>query len=159
MDNFIGLDIAGSKELADKLDQLPPAAGDAGVESANDYIINVEQTYIPYQHVSISQQGGWASDKQRRYVMARIREGSISVPYRRTQTLRKGWQRLGSGVNQIVVNQVPYAGYVKDIQSQSKGHMLGGWEVWQNEIRERAEEITRRFDAGVDKAMRKLGLK
>lgn len=91
--------------------------------------------------------------------MARIREGTISIPYRRTQNLRRGWERIGDGRNQIVVNQVPYAGYVKDIQSQSRGHMLRGWNVIQNDLRERMEEIVRKFDAGVDKALKRLALK
>jgi len=159
MTDFVGVNIAGARELADRINNVPPEAADDGVEAANEYIVNVEQAYAPYAYVSIQQSGGWASERQRRYVMARIREGTISIPYRRTQNLRRGWERIGDGRNQIVVNQVPYAGYVKDIQSQSRGHMLRGWNVIQNDLRERMEEIVRKFDAGVDKALKRLALK
>jgi len=158
MSNFVGVDIAGAKEIEEKLKQIPPEAQDAGVESAKVYIVNFEQAYPPYTYVSIEQAGGWRSEKQRRYVMARIREGSIQIPYARTQTLRKGWRVEGSGRNQIVVNEVEYAPYVKDIQSQAQGHMLRGWGVVQTEIQDRMDEIVRKFDAGVKEALRKLGL-
>lgn len=158
MADFMGIDISGAKEIAEKLNQIPPEAQDAGVESANAYIVNFEQAYAPYTYVSVEQAGGWKSERQRRYVMARIREGSIQVPYQRKQTLRKGWRVEGNGRNQIVVNEVDHAAVVKDIKSQSRGHMLRGWDVVQTEIQERVDEIVRKFDAGVKEALRKLGL-
>jgi len=158
MTDFIGIDISGEKEIAAKLDKLPEQAADFGVEYANEYILNMQQTYVPYKYVSVAQTGGWKSDAQRRYVMAKIRSGEISVPYNRTQTLRKGWKLVGKGRNQIVANEVDYAKYVKDIRSQSQGHMLRGWEVIPNELRNRAAQILRRFDAGVKAGIRAIGL-
>jgi len=157
-DNLIGIDASGLAEIQVKLDKLPPEAADDGVEAANEYIVHFEQAYSPYKYVSVAQSGGWKSERQRRYVMAKIRSGEIQIPYRRTQTLRAGWQTVGSGSTQIVVNQVSYAGYVKDIQRQTYGHMLRGWDVIQTDMQERGEEITRRFDGGVKKAMQRLGL-
>ena len=158
MSELIGIDISGNKELAAKLDKLPAQAADFGVEYANEYILNMQRTYVPYKHVSVAQAGGWKSDAQRRYVMAKIRSGEISVPYNRTQTLRKGWKLVGKGRGQIVANEVDYAKWVKDIRSQSQGHMLRGWEVIPNELRNKAEQIVRRFEAGVKAGMKKLGL-
>ena len=158
MSDFIGIDISGDVELAAKLDQLPDNAADFGVEYANEYVLNMQRTYVPYKHVSVAQAGGWKSDKQRRYVMAKIRSGEISVPYNRTQTLRKGWKLVGKGRNQIIANEVSYAKYVKDIRSQSQGHMLRGWEVIPNELRNKAAQILRRFNAGVKAGIKAIGL-
>lgn len=156
--SFIAIDTAAIKRIADGLDKLPDEAADLGVENANEYLLNVERMNAPYKYVSIAEQGGFKSDKQRRYVMAAIRYGRITIPYSRTQTLSQGWQLLGSGRNQLLVNETPYAQYVKDLPTQSYGHMLRGWKTLQEDIIERGAEIVRRFDAGVKNAIKRLGL-
>lgn len=157
MSDFVGINISGEKELAAKLARLPLAAQDDGVEAANEKIVKIERKYIPYKHVSVKQAGGWASDKQRRFVMARIRSGEIKVPYHRTQTLSKGWRTYGSGKNQIVANEVAYAPFVKDFK-QTRGHLLRGWDIVQNDLKNHFTSILAAFDGGVKKAMKRLGL-
>lgn len=156
--DFIGIEIIGDKELVERLGKLSPEMQDAGVESANVYVINKERAYIPYKYVSTAQAGGWKSDKQRRYVMAAIRRGEISVPYKRTQELSKKWKVLGTGRNQIIVNEVPYSKWVKDIKTQTQGHMLRGWDVIQDDLRNWSKGILQKFEEGVRKAQKKLGL-
>ena len=158
MSDFIGIEITGDKELAERLGKLSPEMQDAGVESANAYVVNKQQAYIPYKYVSVAQSGGWKSERQRRYVMAAIRSGEISIPYSRTQNLRKGWKTLGTGRNQIIVNEVPYSKWVKDIKTQSQGHMLRGWDVIQDDLRNWSKGILQKFEEGVRKAQKKLGL-
>jgi hypothetical protein len=156
--NFVGINISGEKFIIERLRLLPEQAQDMGVEAANEKIVNIERKYTPYKYVSVKQSGGWKSEKQRRYVMAAIRDGRIKIPYRRTQTMARGWKTYGSGKNQIVANEVPYAPYVKDIAGQTRGHMLRGWDVVQDDIKNHQPQIVKAFESGVNKAIRKLGL-
>lgn len=158
--NFVGFEIKGLKELQERLSKLPIEAQDAGVEAANEYLVNLEKTLQPpYKYVSYKQAyGGFISDRQRRYVMARIREGSIVIPYRRTQTMRNMWRVEGKGRNQIVVNEHPAAQWLKDIQTQARMMFLRNWTVIQEDVRRNGAQILRKFEAGVSKAIRKLRL-
>ena len=157
--DFVGLSVTGLPEIRDKLDQLEPAAVDDGVENANEYIVNSLRLYPPYSYVPLSAVGGFKSDRQRRYVMAQIAQGNITPGQsNRTQRLSQGWQAMGSGSNQIVVNEVSYAPYEYEITQQSQLHMLQGWDVIPTFIQNRMDEILRRFDAGVKNALHRLGL-
>lgn len=159
MPDFVGISISGLPEIQSKLNQIYPQAADAGVEKADEYIVNSLKIYPPYSYITVSQSGGWKSEKQRRYVMMQIAHGLIT-PGRpnRTQRLSQGWQTVGSGKDQIVANEVPYGIYEYDIQHQSQMHMLQGWDVIPTFLQERMSEIVRRFDAGVKNALHKLGL-
>jgi hypothetical protein len=159
MSDFIGFEVKGLKELQDKLKRLDDEAIGAGIEMANEYIVNYERTNQPtYTYVSIEQAGGFVSEKQRRFVMASLDDGTMQIPYKRTQDLANDWQVLGKGINQIVVNENPAAPWVKDIKTQSRMMFLRGWTVIQQDIQERMTEIIRKFDAGVKKAIKKIGL-
>lgn len=153
--DFIGIDIAGLSELREKMAKLYPEAADAGVELANEYMLNVERLNAPLPYPG--QPFTWSSEKQRRYVMAKLREQG-GPPYSRTQELSRGWELIGSGVNQILVNQVPYAKYVKEEGSQIIGMKNRGWKVIQQDTREKAPQIQRKFEAGCKNAIDKLGL-
>lgn len=157
---FVGIDVIGLEELRAKLRTLRPEAADAGVENANKYLLDYERTaQPPYSYVSFKQAyGGFFSERQRRFVMANIADGGIVVPYRRTQDLRKGWQLLGTGTNQLLVNEVPAAAFTKDEATQARMMKMRGWTTVQQDVRDRMAEIVRRFEAGAQKAMRKLGL-
>ena len=164
-DSFVGIDIAGSDDLAKKLKALPPEAADAGVEAANEYILDVFKSYPSYNYFSRSQAypdapagPGWFSAKQRRYVMARMSDGGISVPYSRTQSLRNAWRTLGYGVDQIVVNENPAAVYAYDDQRQARQMTGAGWKKLGETLRDRTKRIVEKFDAGVKRAIKKLGL-
>lgn len=63
----------------------------------------------------------WVSERQRRYVMAAIRRGDITVPYTRTGNIANRWsaQRLDTGA--ILKNSADYARYVVgDVQGQGQ---------------------------------------
>lgn len=155
-DDFVGIDIQGWSEIKTRLDKLPPEAQDAGVESANAYIVKKEQAYIPYKYVSMKQ--ARVPLEARRKVAILIRKGIIKVPYRRTQTLRRGWKTVGAGRNQIIVNEVKYAPFVKAIKSQTMGHMLRGWDVIQNDLEKWTQGIVKQFEEGVKRAISNLRL-
>lgn len=65
----------------------------------------------------------FVSAKQRRFVMAAIREGRIQVPYPRTYNLLNGWSATAQPpFNAIVRNAMPYAKYVVGIDDQANYH-------------------------------------
>jgi hypothetical protein len=148
--DLIGIDITGAKELVEKLEKLPANLGDAGVENSNRYMLNVEQQYAPSHR---GEPFKWTSDKQRRFVFA-----TVKLPYTRTQTLRRGWKLLGKGRNQILVNEVPYARFLKSIQDQQVGHFLREWTVVEEDVKDHGPRILQKFDEGVRKAIKKEGL-
>jgi len=149
MSDFIGIDIQGADEVAKRLEKLPYAVGDDGTEAANEYVLNKVRAYAPSHK---GEKFEWSSEKQRRYVFA-----TQKLPYNRTQRLRRGWQLLGSGRNQIIVNEVPYAKYVKD-EAQIVGHGKREWTKTSDDIKNSMTRILQKFDAGVKKAIKRLGL-
>ena len=158
MSDFIGLDVYGVEEVTRKVKYITSeeAAG-AGVEEANKYVIEQMRTYAPYKYVSVADAGGWKSEKQRRYVMAAIRRGEINVPYQRTQNMNRGWKAVGEGINQIVVNETPYAGYVMG-DAQTKGHSLRGWTTAAARLRAATPRLGQIFARGYRRFLRSVGL-
>lgn len=157
MNELIGVDISGEKELVSKLNKLPKEAQDFGVETANTYILDLMRIYAPYQYIS-RKILGWASERQRKFVMAKISKGEIDVPYKRTQGLRNNWKTVGEGKNQIVVNETPSAQYVMSEGKQSHRFSLMGWETEVTRINTHMPKILQKFEEGVKKAIKKLGL-
>lgn len=84
--------------------------------------------YVPYRYVTMAQAGGWKSDKQRRYVMAMIREGKIDpgAPHR-TGELQRGYRIEGEPPRYRITNAVKYGDYVMGDTQQSRMHQLIGW--------------------------------
>lgn len=154
-DPFIGIDVAGLERMTSKLDGLYNELADAGVESANDYLIEVvkKESRPAYSLEPFF----WSSDKQLRYVMMLLRAQG-GPPYVRTHQLRDGWQLLGYGRNQIIVNEVPYAQYVKQQSTQITGHKFRDWDVIEQDVESHKSQITKEFDEGVRDAIEKSGL-
>ena len=152
MSDFIGFDISGVQTIAERIKRLPKEAADAGVEEANGYIVEFERTYPKSRK---GQPFAWSSEKQRKFVMAKLRREN-NLPYSRTQQLRRGWKTVGKGSDQIVVNEVPYAKWVKQKATMIKGHVQRGWTALEDDIRQRARTILKRFEGGVEKVVRKM---
>lgn len=87
--------------------------------------------YRSYKHVTRKAAYGktFQSDKQRRYVMAMIKQGKITPGYpKRTGKAQRGWKaRPISGGDSMVSNDVPYIGYLHDNDSQARLNALAGW--------------------------------
>lgn len=74
----------------------------------------------------------WKSDKQRRYVMAKLRREN-NIPYKRTHKLARGWQVVLESVGQddskgifLVKNDTRYVRYVQGADTQPF-HLDTGW--------------------------------
>ena len=84
--------------------------------------------YPAYKYITMQQAyGGFVSDKQRRYVMMKIRSGEIDpgVPHR-TGEFQRGWQYVTSPNSIKVTNDTPYGKYLMGDQ-QANMPRMGGW--------------------------------
>ena len=157
---FVGVEIAGLDDLMVKLNKLPDVVQDHAIDEANKYMLNVLKLYPPYRHVTMKQAyGGFISEKQRRYVMARIAEGTIrpGMP-NRSQRFASSWKVVGYGRNSIIANETPYGPYLVGDSSQSSMHQKIGWKKLGDTIKQRMTQIISKAEAGVKKAIRILGL-
>lgn len=160
-DDFIGLEVYGVEEIRSLLAKVPTAVADEAVDEVNKYLLNVLKQYPPYKHVRYADAyGGFKSDKQRRYVMARIAEGTITPGYaNRSQNFAKGWKVVDKGVSSLIVNEVPYGHYLMGDTTQARIMGMIGWDRITFIIRERMPEIVKKAVAGVKKGLAKLGIR
>lgn len=151
------------EEVQRLLRNLPRAAQDAASQEVAEYMLDVERIYPPYSYVTRAQAypgapagPGWFSARQRKFVMAAIRDGRINPgSSHRTQTFRNAWRIEDRGVDAFLVNETPYGIHLKDPRAN---HMaLIGWTTIDQDIEKRQSQILRKAQAGIDKAIRKLG--
>ena len=157
---FVGVEIAGLEDLMVKLNKLPEVVQDHAIDEANKYMLNVLKLYPPYSYVPFNQAyGKWFSEKQRRYVMARIAEGSITpgMP-NRSQRFANNWKVVGYGRNSIIANETPYGPYLVGDNTQARMPAKIGWKKLSATIKQRMAQIISKAEAGVKKAIRILGL-
>ena len=157
-DDFIGIDVYGIPELQRKLQHWPLEAQNAAVDAVDEYLVNVLKQYPPYSHVGYADAyGGFKSDRQRKYVMARIREGSITpgVP-NRSQDFARHWKVIDKGVSSIIVNDMPYGKWLMDDQMQANMPRMIGWKRLGSVIKDRWQEIERRARAAIVNVLKKL---
>jgi len=95
----------------------------------------------------------FVSDRQRRKVMAMLREGLW--PYRRTGTLGRRWtMRVApASLTAWVGNNTPYGPMVQDTKSQSKYHQVVGWKTTQVVADETQPEVERIFKIKIDEQL------
>jgi len=159
-DEMILIDAQGFEKLHAKLVKLPPALQDDVAQAGNEEGVRILGQYdVQYHYVSRKQAYGktFVSEAQRKFVMAKIREGEIKIPYSRTGGLRKGWRVVGEGRNSFIANDTPGAGYVMgDIQSRHEA--LVGWKKGLDVLNRNIAKLIKGATKGVAKAIRKVGL-
>lgn len=128
--------VRGLAELQKFLKDVPVKARRAATEAAADYLIGDGRRglrhYPAYKWIrrrrAYPEVKGWFSEKQRRFVMARIRSGRIDPGYpHRTGRLQRGWVKKGSGYKIMIENQEPYAAVVMGDNTQARQPKLVGW--------------------------------
>lgn len=157
-DDFIGIEVSGLEELRREFGNWPKIIQDEVIDAANDYIMKSIVKYPPYKYVTFRQAyGGWFSEKQRRYVMARIAEGTIKpgMP-NRSGRLGQGWKVIDRGTSSLIVNEVPYAGYVMGDSSQAR--MMGkiGWSKVAQWLKDHMGGIIGAARKGLVEALRRI---
>ena len=98
----------------------------------------------------------WKSEKQRRWFFAALREGRISVPYRRTGTLGRRWttevSRQGDDLVGKVGNVTAYGPFVQSVDQQAAVHR-GRWRTDEQVARLMEPNIQALFEARIQAAM------
>lgn len=160
--DFILLEVTGIRELQAKLKALPPEYQDAITDDVLAYLKEVFVKYPSYKYVArrtaYPEVGGWFSEKQRKFVMASIRQGTIKIPYRRSQTLSRGWKVHGRGRSSFLANETGYAHLVMGDNTQERGARARGWSMISQIISDRMPRIIEKADAALKKAIKRLGL-
>lgn len=146
----------GVPELQAWLLSLANGVKDEATRSVAEYLVGDEthglKHYPPYRHVPYSQIGGFKSDKQRRYVMARIREGSITPGISASNGyLRDAWTYKAQGSRYDITNDVGYAKYLVGPGSQSLHSQRQGWRITIDTIRDNLAGAYRHANANIKK--------
>jgi hypothetical protein len=161
MSDFVGVDIQGLPEVQRMLKNLPPEARAAAVDAGSDYLVNVLQQQPTPKHVSrrtaYPEVGGWFSEKQRKWWFANLNKGTVDTPYRRTQSLRRGWKKYGRGNDAIVANETPGAFWAHDDQRQARQLGLVGWQKISVIIRDHMDRLMKRVEGAAKRVTRKYG--
>lgn len=161
MTDFIAIDIENDEVIAKELASIAKGElRDAAADELSDYLLRVLRHYPSYRRVTRKQAYGvtFFSPQQRRAFFAKLNSGEISVPYKRTQALSKGWHRLGEGEKTLIANEVPHAKFAYGDPKQANLLRLIGWKTLPEIIRERIAEGMRRADAAVKKRIKRAGL-
>ena len=153
---MIKVTVRGIEEVQKKIANIIRGAKHFSEGKVAEYLIG-DQThglkhYPGYQYVPQSEVGGWVSDKQRRYVMAMIREGKIDpgVPHR-TGELQRGWSLVDRGKYWSIQNPVGYAGWVMGDTTQAQRPEKIGWRRVMDNIRDNLKGAFRHAQAELKK--------
>lgn len=96
------------------------------------------------------------SDKQRRFFFAALRDGRITVPYRRTGTLGRRWttsvSNSGLDIRGEVGNVTNYGPFVQSAESQAPIHQ-GRWRTAERVVEEMEPQIQDLFESRIQAAM------
>jgi hypothetical protein len=95
------------------------------------------------------------TEKSRRYFFWALREGIITVPYRRTMNLQHRWTVKGmkGGLQQIIGNNAAYGPMVQDPNEQTAYHQKTGWRTTDEVAREETENVLREIKKEVDRLL------
>lgn len=124
MTNTFTIDLVGydalTKTIAHLAHNMPKISSEVMYKWVQGTRAILKSTPYPGKN---TQRMRWASDKQRRYVMAAIRRGEIIVPYRRSGTLASSWRAARTPNGATITNSKYYAHYVV-------GDSAGGGQYW-----------------------------
>lgn len=115
---IISHDVRGLETFSDFISTFARQYRGMVTETIADDLIGTSQRglrhYPAYKHVRRRSvyNPPFKSDRQRRFVMARIREGRIDpgVPHR-TGRYQRSWKRVGSGVNSRIEGELPHGSF------------------------------------------------
>jgi hypothetical protein len=120
--------------LAQVISDLPRHLRGPATEEASKYLVGNGSHglshYPPYRYNSRASAYGFtfSSDRQRRKVMAMIRNGEILPGYpRRTGNTQRSWAIIYDGVKTRIINPTAGALYTVGDPGQARLNELGGW--------------------------------
>lgn len=94
------------------------------------------------------------TEKQRRFVMAALKEGRLSFPYGRTGSLGRRWTIVFSngGQSATIGNNTEYGPLVQQAGAQA-GYHAGNWQTDQDAIDQMGPLVTQDIDAEIGKVI------
>lgn len=155
-------EIKGIEVITAYLKQVPHGTVRVALRAITEWIIGDGRRglkhYGAYKHVTMKKAyGGFKSDKQRRYVMAAIRDGRIDpgVPHR-TGNTQRGYTAVESqnGYRQTIINSQPGAYYTRDDEGQARLNALAGWQKKSVVIANNIAGAIRHASAAVNKFLK-----
>jgi hypothetical protein len=91
----------------------------------------------------------FTSPRQRRGFFAALKSKKITVPYRRTQTLMRGWRKQRIQQKIVVVNDTPYTSLVQGTKREQSAYHRSWWKSY-NDV---AEEVSRTVVPEMEKSI------
>jgi hypothetical protein len=153
----LSIHVYGIDELFRRLDRM--AANDVLEAPMRAGLLDLENYMKDYPATQSRKPnpGTFVSDRQRRYVMAAIRDGRITVPYKRTGKLGQSWTweitRHSNGLTGKIGTNLRYAPLVQSHSRQARMHS-GNWRTDVMAIEARRAAIIDRFRRAVLAALR-----
>ena len=144
-----------SREVVELLTRAPQRidrALRAGMDDSLSLLHRDMATY-PARQSRKPNPGQFVSERQRRFVMASIRDGRIKLPYKRTNTLKNSWQKRITGYGTSIVGEVvssgataPYNRLLQDRDRQARMHQPNWTNTVQTVVERRRTTVQRYFD-------------
>jgi len=144
------------------LRSLPKGVSDAALKAYTTYQVGTQahglKHYSPYRYIPIKRAGGFKSDRQRRFVMAKIREGTIDpgVPHR-TGKGQRGWTITKTSRGYTIKNSETSMIYSMDDARQATLNRLAGWRKVSQSIQDNHAGAMRSANAAVRAFLAKKG--
>ena len=138
------------------LRSLPRGISDSALKAFTTYIIGTQahglKHYSPYKYVMRKRAYGqtFKSDKQRRFVMAAIKEGRIDpgAPHR-TGKGQRGWQMNKTSRGYTISNAEPSMYYSMSDKGQARLNAMGGWRQVMQVVKDNMAGAMRSANAAV----------
>lgn len=150
--------VRGIEQISAFIKTVPHGTTRVALKAIAEWFIGTPERglrrYSPYKYITRARAYGqtFVSDKQRRYVMARIREGSIDpgAPHRTGQTQR-GWYATptNGGYGYTIKNDTPGAYYTRHNTGQARLNALAGWRKVREVIETNIKGAMRHANAAV----------
>jgi hypothetical protein len=146
--------------VRDWLKALPQNVKQIASEAFAEYVVGDEghglKHYPPYKYLPWSKIGGFVSDRQRRYVMARIHDGTITPGVSQSNGyFRDAWTYSAAGSRYVIKNDVSYAQYLVGPGTQATRPAMTGWRKWTQTIEDNAAGGLRHAVAKINEWMKK----
>ena len=155
--SLVRYEVRGLDELEAFLKRMPHGTRGVAAESSTEYILGDDRHgakhYPPYKRVTRKRAYGktFQSDRQRRWFFANLNDGSLKIPYTRTNKLRDNWEIIGSKYNPVIRNRLSYAKHVVGDGTQSKMSKLIGWRTLSQIVDDNVRGAMRAANAAVQK--------
>ncbi len=156
---YVRQDMRGDEQVKAYIKTIPHGVTRVGIYAIAEYILG-DQThglkhYPPYRYITRKKAYGktFSSDKQRRFVMAAIREGRIDpgVPHR-TGNTQRAWRLIKSNPYRpkiVAKGAGPY--YTADDQGQARLNAMIGWRKMAKNIADNMVGALRHANAEIRK--------